>query len=370
MARTSSGQLKVGLVGKRACAFVAGFRSMPQTRITALCELDRALLDTLAERYAIPERYSDYEELLERGRPDIVVLGTPMHLHVPQAVAALARHIHVLSEVTAAVSLEQCRELVRAVRASRATYMMAENYCYMKANVLVKSMVEHGLFGELYYAEGEYIHNVRHLHVDAQGNPTWRTIWQVGKRGCTYGTHSLGPILQWFNERVVTVSCFGTGMRTEPKWNHDDTTLMLCQTESGGLIKIRLDMLSPRPHNMAYYALQGTKGAYEAPRAPGEAHKVWLADYCEDPNRWRSLWDFEAEFLPELWRNPPLEALHAGHGGGDYFIVRDFVQSILQGTPPPIDVYRALDFTVPGLISEESIACGGVPLLVPDFREE
>jgi hypothetical protein len=131
MARTSSGQLKVGLVGKRACAFVAGFRSMPQTRITALCELDRALLDTLAERYAIPERYSDYEELLERGRPDIVVLGTPMHLHVPQAVAALARHIHVLSEVTAAVSLEQCRELVRAVRASRATYMMAENYCYM-----------------------------------------------------------------------------------------------------------------------------------------------------------------------------------------------------------------------------------------------
>jgi hypothetical protein len=115
-------------------------------------------------------------------------------------------------------------------------------------------------------------------------------------------------------------------------------------------------------------ALQGTKGAYEAPRARGEAHKVWLADYCADPNEWRSLWDLEAEFLPEAWRNPPPEALRAGHGGGDYFIVRDFVQSIIQGTPPPIDVYRALDFTVPGLISEESIARGGIPLPVPDFR--
>jgi hypothetical protein len=69
-----------------------------------------------------------------------------------------------------------------------------------------------------------------------------------------------------------------------------------------------------------------------------------------------------------MWRNPSEEALRAGHGGGDYFIVQEFIEAIRRDSAPPIDVYRALDYTVPGLISEQSIAQGGVPLPVPDFR--
>jgi len=72
--------------------------------------------------------------------------------------------------------------------------------------------------------------------------------------------------------------------------------------------------------------------------------------------------------MPEIWRNRPREAVEAGHGGGDYFQVRAFIDSILNGTPPPIDVFAALDMTVPGLVSEESIHRGGIPLPVPDFR--
>jgi predicted dehydrogenase len=127
-------------------------------------------------------------------------------------------------------------------------------------------------------------------------------------------------------------------------------------------------MLSDRPHNLAYYSLQGTKGCYEAPRGFGDNHKIWLADYS-DGTEWRSLWDFEEEFMPDIWRNPPEEALRAGHGGGDYFEVRGFVDSIINDTKPPIDVYEALDMTVPGLVSEASINQGGMPLPVPDFRE-
>ena len=55
--------------------------------------------------------------------------------------------------------------------------------------------------------------------------------------------------------------------------------------------------------------------------------------------------------------------------GGDYFEIREFVDSIIQDTKPPIDVYETLDMTVPGLISEASINQGGIPLPVPDFRE-
>ena len=54
---------------------------------------------------------------------------------------------------------------------------------------------------------------------------------------------------------------------------------------------------------------------------------------------------------------------------GEYFKVRDFIDSIINDTTPPIDVYTAMDFTAPGLVSEESIANGGTPVEVPDFRK-
>ena len=56
--------------------------------------------------------------MLDRSDVDAVVIGTPMQLHASQAVAALERGVHVLSEVTAGVSLEECEALVRACRES------------------------------------------------------------------------------------------------------------------------------------------------------------------------------------------------------------------------------------------------------------
>lgn len=376
--------LTVGLVGKRAAAFIAGLASLPEVRIVAVCELDEAARGRMAERAGGAAQFSRYDDLLDRAKPDMVILGTPMPLHVPQAIQALEQGVHVLSEVTAAVDLEQCQALVRAVRRARARsgaqYMLAENYCYRKDVMLVRALARAGRFGECYFAEGEYVHDVKHLHHLPDGSPTWRATWQVGKRGCTYGTHSLGPALEFFGPeaRVVTVSCTGSGVHTDPAHPHDDTCLMLCRLNAagnGGLIKVRLDMMSNRPHAMAYYSLQGTCGSFEGDRGGGYGPRVWFAEPERDPaapqqetRAWRSLWDYE-DYLPEMWRSLSEEALRAGHGGSDYFVVHDFITALGQGRTPPIDVYRAMDYTVPGLISEQSIAQGGVPLPVPDLRE-
>ncbi len=375
--------MKVALIGKRAGSFIAGINSVPGCSISAVCEADPKTLDTLGERAGVAanDRYLRYEELLERAKPDAVAIGTPMQLHVPQAVTALGDGVHVLSEVTAAVDLEQCGALVRAVRASEAAeqrggrraarYMMAENACYRKPALLVRAMTALGLFGTCYFAEGEYLHDVKHLHHSPDGSPTWRATWQVGKRGCTYGTHSLGPALEFFgpDARVVSVSCVGSGIHTDPEHPHDDTCLMLCQLNTGGLIKVRLDMMSNRPHEQAYYSLQGTRGVYEGARRRGETDRVWLGGEDADDSRatreWEALSDYERYLPGELDFEA---AAKAGHGGGDYFVVREFLGAVLEGRRPPIDVYRAMDYTVPGLISEQSILQGGAPLPVPDFR--
>ncbi len=357
-------KLKVGIVGAhRGSSYFQPFNAIAETDVVAVCDINETTLQNTVERFNVPQRFTDYTEMLDAV--DLVVLATPENLHVPQSIEALDAGKHVISEVTAAVKLDECYDLVRAVRKSSAKYTMAENTCYFKDNVLIRNIVEKGLFGDVYFGEGEYLHNIKSLHHDVEGNPTWRYYWQVGINRCNYATHSLGPVLQWFGERVVSVCCLGTGVRTDPEHAMEDTVMMLCKTAGGGLIKIRIDMLSNRPAN-SYFSLQGTKGSYESSRGYGAQPKIWLSEF-EKNEVWKPLSDYESEFLPERWKNPPVEAQNVGDLG-EYFKVRDFIDSILTDTSPPIDVYTAMDFTVPGLVSEQSIENGGVPVDVPDFR--
>ena len=362
-------EIKVAFAGvHRASSFFRAFANHPDTQIVALCDLSEATLADAGQRLGVSQLYTVYERMLDEAKPDVVVVATPMHYHAMQSIAALERDIHVLSEVTAATSLDEARWLVQAARRSQGIYMMAENAIYRKECVLVQAMVEAGLFGEVYYAEGEYIHELSALHHTAAGKPTWRYYWQVGVNGATYPTHSLGPCLQWVKERPVAISCVGAGVWTDPEHAMEDTVLLLCKTATGKLMRVRVDMLSKRPHAMTNYTLQGTKGAYEGARRPGEQSWVWLEDRCPDPNAWVPLRDFEEEFMPALWRNPPEAALQAGHGGGDYFEVMDFMDAVQRYKPPTIDVDYAMDMTLPGLISQESIRQGGAWLPVPDSR--
>jgi predicted dehydrogenase len=363
--------LNIGVVGAagRGASFRAAFDAHPSTRIHAVCDIDEQALGEAAERLGASEAYVDYDEMLERSALDAVVIGTPMQFHATQAIAALERDIHVLSEVTAAVSVDECRALVDAASRSAAVYMMAENYAYRKSTVLVKELVRRGLFGEVYYAEGEYLHELKELNEITR----WRRRWQTGIDGITYGTHSLGPVLQWMpGDRVVRVCCAGSGHHyLDPRgdaYENQDTCVMLAQTARGALIKIRVDMLSERPHAMTNYALQGTKGCYESARNPQGQDRIWLADLCPEKNAWMDLAELEQAYMPEMWRDPPEAALRAGHGGGDYFEVLDFVRSIVEGAPCPIGIHEAMDMTLPGLISQASIAAGGAWLDVPDSR--
>ena len=149
-------QLNIALVGaaSRGGKFAAAFAAHPRTRIHAVCDVRGELLAEAQAKTGAQEAYTDYAEMLAKSAVDAVVIGTPMQFHAPQAILALERGVHVLSEVTAGVTVDECRALAVAAGRSRAVYMMAENYAYMKPNVLVKELVRRGLFGELYYAEG------------------------------------------------------------------------------------------------------------------------------------------------------------------------------------------------------------------------
>ncbi|MFC5405399.1 Gfo/Idh/MocA family protein [Cohnella soli] len=370
--------IKVGIVGARGLSTLLGFQSNPDTEVVALCDLDGDYVQEAAREHGIPRTYRIFEDILESDI-DAVVISTPMHLHVPQTIAALNAGKHVLCEVTAGVTMDELWWLKEAVESSKKVYMMAENYCYIPENQIITNMVKQGVFGEVYFGEGEYIHDVRSLayqfnreNAAKKSAPTWRKYWQLGKRGNFYPTHSLGPVMKWFEgDRIKSVSTFGTGWHTDSRFRQEDTTITVCQMESGKLIKIRVDCISKRPLGINY-SLQGTKGCFEARSGvEGGQHQLWLewmGGDSEYDRKWRPLSDFH-EYLPDRYKNATEEQKNAKHWGSDYFVVEDFVNAVKGLEKPAIDVYDACEWTAVALLSELSVMNGGRTMDMPEFRK-
>jgi predicted dehydrogenase len=265
------------------------------------------------------------------------------------------------------LTLEEAKALERAARASRALYMMAENYRFLNEVELLKRLHDAGRFGELYYGAGEYLHDCRDLWYSRDGQLTWRGRGGLG----VYCTHSLGPLLYITGDRVETVSALAVpGGKFDPQVTHPTMHLMQMITGRGVVLRVRVDHVSPRPHQMAYYALQGTAGAAESWRGGGDQDKVWFADEHEpSPGSpaWHPLAEQAPRSIPDRLAAPP-EAKLGGHGTSEYWLLREFLAAVRGEAPVPIDVYRALDYTLPGILAVVSAAANGAPQTVPDPR--
>ena len=389
-------RVRLGIVGGRRGG---GFRQVmtslaDMVEVTAICDIVEAVLATWLKEYPQVRAFTRYEDLLESDACDAVLLATPMTLHARQAAQALRAGLHVLSEVVAATTLDECWELVETVEATGLTYMLAENYTYMRPNMLVRNLVEHGLFGDLTYAEGAYIHDCRHLMLDADGALTWRGALRH-LDGNLYPTHSLGPVAQWLGinrtDRLVETATWTSRSLARRQhvieqlgaehplagaehWRGGDTATTVLTTERGALIVLRVDSASPRPHNMTHYALQGTRAAYVSARHHAEDPLIWMDGRSPGQSppdaAWESLWVHAPEFEHPRWRERGVEAGRGGHGGGDFFVIEDFVNAVRHGTPSPIDVYDAVTWSCIVPLSLESVAAGGQPARVPDFRRQ
>ncbi|HID06327.1 MAG TPA: Gfo/Idh/MocA family oxidoreductase [Armatimonadetes bacterium] len=335
-------------------------------------------------------RFGRYEDLLEHSNADAVLITSPLIHHAPQAVQALNAGKHVLSEVVAGVTIEQCWELVEAVERTKLVYMLAENYCYMRSNMMVLNMVQQGVFGELTYAEGAYIHDCRALMLNSDGTLTWRGALRRMFKGNIYPTHSIGPVAQWFSinrpdgDRFVRTTTFVTKTAALPLyvkerfgaehpgakpefWVNGDSVTTIIETEKGALIVLRVDANSARPHNMTHYVLQGTTAAYISARHGDEENLIWIKGRTPGYS-WESLMNYADEYEHPKWRKLGELAKGTGHGGGDLLVLNDFADAVLQGTPPPIDVYDAVTWSSLVPLSIESVNRGNIPVDVPNFK--
>jgi predicted dehydrogenase len=197
-----------------------------QIELVAVCDPEEQVRSEWTEGRPDIKAYERFEDMVEDPGIDAVFIATPMLLHAGQALTALNAGKHVLSEVIAAATLDECYALVETVEKTGLTYMMAENYCYRREAMMVKNMADQDAFGDLTYAEGAYIHDCRDLMFNADLTRTWRGGGGVGvtqsSRGNGYPTHSLGPIAQWLGinrgDRLARTTTFVTKSAARQEW--------------------------------------------------------------------------------------------------------------------------------------------------------
>ena len=365
--------IKVGIAGTRGLSTLMSLKGIEDVEITAMCDLDEQHLKDSAEKIGGDVKtYRIFDDMLEKSDIDAVIIATPMQCHVPQAIAALEAGKHVMSEVTAGVSMDELFWLCESVEKYNKIYMYAENYIFDPRVQQVRKMVEAGLFGEPYYAEGMYLHNIGDLFVYPNGKTSWRSYWQCGIRGNFYPTHSIGPVMQWFpGDRITEVSTFSPGVYNTLGLKQDSGTTSMCRTAKGKLLNIRVDCMSPRPHNMDFYHLQGTKGCFNSKSHSDDIDRVSFIDEQNGSPlhnmKWKKLEEYKM-YIPDRYRNATEEQKNAGHNGGDFFIVEDFINAIRENRQPELDVYKGCEWTAVGLLSALSVTNGGRTMQVPDFR--
>src|SRR5918912_1488112 len=131
--------LRVGIAGApRGASYLAGLRATGTARPAAVYDPSVEARERFARDHEVEVVCESYAQLLDNV--DAVIVSSPQQYHVPQAIEALKAGRHVLSEVPAAGSMEQAQELRGAVRKSAALYMLAENYCYPRPNLIVREM--------------------------------------------------------------------------------------------------------------------------------------------------------------------------------------------------------------------------------------
>ncbi|NNF08152.1 MAG: Gfo/Idh/MocA family oxidoreductase, partial [Candidatus Eisenbacteria bacterium] len=141
---TSSGEVGVLVVG---AGYFAKTFHLPNLQASSKMKLVGVVSGTGANARQVAERYqaafcsTDYEEGLSQPDVDAVILATRHDLHVPQALAAIAKGKHVLMEKPLALSGEDLKKLNEALKANPVRFAVGFNRRYAPMTVQLKSLL-------------------------------------------------------------------------------------------------------------------------------------------------------------------------------------------------------------------------------------
>jgi len=351
------------------------------------------------EQYDLAGSMGTFDELLASD-VDAVAIFTQRWTHGPLVERALRAGKHVYSAVPMAVTEDEIAKIIDAVRETGNVYMMGETSYYNPATVYAREQHAAGRFGRVFYAEGDYVHDMDLGFYDAyqySGGERWKET--ASYPPMLYPTHAIGGVLGALPAHAVSVSCVGVkDDRGDGVFDRDismfgndfSNATALFELNDGGAMRTNEMRRVGYPSHIreSRFRFFGTEASFEQlAKVTVWQDKTNVHDISEqmesrpsvpldDPSLANVAPELRDAFvsglapvhdngrLPEEFRGAP-----NGHEGSHQFLVDDFVTAVNTGSLPPVNAWTAARFTLPGIVAHESARRNGERLPIRDFGD-
>lgn len=356
-------ELGVGILGLgQGRSHLQAFQAIEGARVVALCDLNQPLAERVAQAHNVPTYYTSLEQLLDDRAVDIVVVATPDHLHGAHAIQALEAGKHVLSEIPMATTLAEIERIITLTDRSGLKYHMGNQVRWAYCLQDVQRMIAGGDLGEVFYGEGEYLHDMEDIaghrepdHWRVAGDPPQTTL--LGG-----GPHAIDTLRWLMGARFVETQAYHAEQRT--RWGTRHTTVAIFKTDQGAAAKVTVSYGMMRPYCL-YYSVYGAEGSFERTRDQGGARDDTV-NYLYH-SRISGARRMVPVTLPN-WNNPKVARRYSlGHGTMEIEQAAAFLKAIQRDEEPPIGPREAARSIAAGICALRSAAQGGGRVTIPQF---
>ena len=356
-------ELGVGILGLgQGRSHLQAFQAIEGSRVVALCDTDAALAQQVAHQYEVATVYDEYTQLLADPAVDIVVVATPDHRHGQHAIQALEAGKHVLSEIPMATTLDEVARIIALTDRTGLKYHMGNQVRYAFCLQDVQRLIGAGDFGDIFYGEGEYLHDMEDI-AGHRGADHWRIQSDIPQTTLLGGGPHAIDTLRWLmGARFVEAQAFHAGQMT--RWNTLHTTVAIFKTDNGGAAKVTVSYGMMRPYCL-YYSVYGSEGSFERTRDQGGATQE-TTNYLY----WSKLSGARRMIPVTLpnWNNPKVARRYSlGHGTMEIEQAQDFLHAIREDSEPLIGPREAARSIAAGICALQSAAQGGGVVKIPQF---
>jgi predicted dehydrogenase len=354
----SDRKIRVGLAGYGVCKFSAafGFQDHPNVEVVAVSDLFPDRCAALAQVVKCSKKYPSLEEMVKDDSIEAIFCATDAPAHAKHAILCMEHGKHVATAVPAFWGdIQDAEKLLECCQKNRGlVYALFETSIFHDDLYAMDKLFSAGVFGRIVYSEGEYCHP-HSLDAPSLGSyKDWR------KNGCPmwYPTHATAYYVGVTHKSFLTVSCQGTPYFDESRripnaiGNIFKSEVGLFRTAEGGLSRM-----------MVCYS----QGEYlEAGRVRGEYagfNKTFIGD-ATGKQRYDETLKNGTQI--KKYALPP-GVQPGGHGGSHGYLGDDFIDAILRGRKPAVDVIDALNMTTPGYYAHLSAMKDGETLKIPQY---
>lgn len=238
--------IRIGVTGSgfMGRTHVEAAKRSPFAQLVAVAEGTRA--KGLASDYEI-EWEPDARSLMKRPDVDAVVITTPHHVHVEEAMLAAEYGKHALIEKPLATSLEDCDKLTTAFQSAGLTLAVGYHQRFRQSNQTVRSLIREGAIGTVRCIQMAALFDISALRDDEGFGGAWSWWTDPRSKGhiLNSGPHNIDLCRWWTGQdiRKVTAHC-GTFRENNP---NENTTMALWEFDGGLMAQFWSSSVCPTP---------------------------------------------------------------------------------------------------------------------------